>query len=146
MEIRRTKLFDLVSLPSLYKQNYCGETDAETDVKGMMKKFKKLVKNKDYIFLSAVEGYKLIGFCEGVLNYEIIENQRSVLTIWNMRVSPEFRQKGIGAKIMAEMEKFAKENNAVGLFAGCDYQNFMGQAFYKKLGYREDFGYFKLLK
>ena len=146
MEIRRTKLSDLVGLPSLYRQNYCGETDTGTDVKGMLKKFKKLVKNKDYIFLSAVDSDKLIGFCEGVLNYEIIENQRPVLTIWNMRVSPEYRQKGIGAKIMAEMEKFAKENNAVGVFGGCDFQNFMGQAFYKKLGYREDFGYFKLLK
>ena len=146
MEIRRTKLKDLKDLPELYRQNYNGETNAKTDEKCMMKKFKKLVKKRDYIFLSAVEGEKLIGFCEGVLNYEIIENQCPVLTIWNMRVSPEYRQKGIGAKIMAEMEKFAKENNAVGVFAGCDFENTMGQAFYKKLGYREDFGYFKLLK
>ena len=146
MEIRRTKLKDLKDLPELYRQNYNGETNAKTDEKCMMKKFKKLVKKRDYIFLSAVEGEKLIGFCEGVLNYEIIENQRPVLTIWNMRVLPEYRKKGIGAKIMAEMEKFAKENNAVGVFGGCDFQNSMGQTFYKKLGYREDFGYFKLLK
>ena len=100
MEIRKTFKTDLVQLPYLYRQNYCGETSAETNVKGMVKKFKKLAKNKDYIFVSAVEGNKLVGFCGGVLNYEIIENQRPVLTLWNMRVLPEFRKLGVGKKIM----------------------------------------------
>ena len=144
MEIRKTKISDLEQLPHLYRQNYNGETDAHTDVKGMIKKFKQLQKNKDYVFVSAVESEKLIGFCEGVLNYEIIENQRPVLTIWNMRVLPQYRRKGVGKRIMAFLEDFAKEKNAVGVFLGCDSENTMAQNFYKKLGYREDFGYFKL--
>ena len=146
MEIRRTKWQDLNQLPYLYRQNYCGETNAETDAQGMIKKFKKLAKNKDYIFVSALEGDKPVGFCEGVLNYEIIENQRPVLTLWNMRVLPEFRKSGVGKKVMIYLEEFAKQNNAVGIFGGCDFENKIGQEFYKHLGFREDFGYFKLLK
>lgn len=145
MEIRKTKKIDLAQLPHLYRQNYMGETNAETDVQGMIKKFKKLCKNKDYIFVSAVEGDTLVGFCQGVLNYEIIENQRPVLAIWNMRVLPEFRNQGVGKKLIEFLENFAKQNNAVGVFGGCDFENKIGQGFYKKLGFREDFGYFKLL-
>ena len=145
MEFRKTKISDLAQLPNLYRQNYMGETSAETNISGMIKKFKMLSKNKDYIFVSAIEGNTLVGFCEGVLNYEIIENQKPVLTIWNMRVMTEFRNKGIGTKLMELLENFAKENNAVGIFLGCDFENKMGQAFYKHLGYTENFSYFKLL-
>ena len=146
MEIRRTQKTDLEQLPYLYRQNYCGETDAHTDVQGMLKKFKKLQRNKDYVFVSAVEEDKLVGFCEGVLNYEIIENQKPVLTVWNVRVLPEFRRQGVGESLMGFLEKFAKDNNAVGVFLGCDFENKMAQSFYKKIGYKENFGYFKLLK
>ena len=145
MEIRKTKLEDLKDLPHLYRQNYCGETDVQTDVQGMIKKFKKLNKNKDYIFISAVENQKLIGFCEGVLNYEIIENQKPVLTIWNVRVLPEYRKQGVGRKLMEFAENFAKENNAVGIFLGADFENEMARKFYKKLGFKENYSYFKLL-
>lgn len=145
MEIRETKIEDLKELAFLYKQNYYGESDVITNEKGMIKQFKKLKKNKNYIFISAVENQKLIGFCQGVLNYEIIENQQPVLTIWNMRILPEYRRQGVGKNIMDMAEKFAKKNNAIGIFVGCDFENIIAQNFYKKLNYKEDFGYFKHL-
>ena len=146
MEIRKTKLEDLKDLPHLYRQNYCGETNVKTDVDGMIKKFKELEKNRDYVFISAVENDKLIGFCEGVLNYEIIENQKPVLTIWNVRVLPEYRKKGVGRKLMELAENFAKENSAIGIFLGADFENEMARGFYKKLGFKENYSYFKLIK
>ena len=93
-----------------------------------------------------VENDKLIGFCEGVLNYEIIENQKPVLTIWNVRVLPEYRKRGVGRKLMELAEKFAKENNAIGIFLGADFENEMARGFYKKLGFKENYSYFKLIK
>lgn len=145
MEIRKSIKKDLTQLPFLYRQNYCGDTYKKTDAKGMMKKFKKLQRNKDYIFVSAMDGEKLVGFCQGVLNYEIIESQKPVLTIWNLRVLPEYRMKGVGTKVMEFAEDFAKSKNAIGVFLGCDFENQMAQRFYKKIGYKENFSYFKLL-
>ena len=146
IEIRKSNKKDLTQLPFLYRQNYFGDTGVKTDVEGMLKKFKKLQRNKDYIFVSAMDGEKLVGFCQGVLNYEIIENQKPVLTLWNFRVLPEYRMKGIGTKIMDYVEAFAKSNNAIGVFLGCDYENQLAQSFYKKIGYKENFSYFKLLE
>lgn len=145
MKIRRTQLRDLDELAQLYKHNYNGIACAETNVQGMITKFNELQNDKNYLFVSAIKDGHLVGFCEGVLNYEIIENQQPVLTLWNVRVLTNERRSGIGEKLMQYAEQFAKENNAVGIFAGCDFENKIGQSFYKKLGYREDFGYFKLI-
>ncbi len=123
MEIRFTIKKDLSQLPWLYRQYYNGDNGLETDVDGMYRKYEELIKNEDYKFVSAVEGEKLLGFCSLVVNHDIVEKQKPILMIWNLRVHPEYRNRGIGSKIMTFVEDFAKKINADLIMLTCDYEN-----------------------
>lgn len=136
---------DLEQLPWLYRQYHNGDSKLETDVNGMYKEFDKLSSNQDYKFVSAVIGDKLVGFCSVVVNHDIVEEQRPLLMLWNLRVHPDFRNKKIGTSIMKFIEEYAKSINALLIFLGCDNDNQKGRNFYQKLGYGEDYGFYKYL-
>jgi len=65
--------------------------------------------------------------------------------LWNLRVHPDYRRKKIGQQIMAFIESFGKEKSVDFIFLGCDAENQSARAFYKKLGYCEDYGFYKYL-
>lgn len=145
VEIRFTIKEDLEQLPWLYRQYYNGDSKLETDVNGMYKEFDKLSSNQDYKFVSAVIGGKLVGFCSVVVNHDIVEEQRSILMLWNLRVHPDYRDRGIGSSIMKFIEEYGKSINALLIFLSCDYDNTKAKNFYHKLGYRDDFAFYKYL-
>lgn len=145
MIIRDTVLEDLKDLPWLYRQYHNGDTRVETDVEGMIKEFKKLQKNEDYKFVSAVEGDKLIGFCSVVINHDIVEKQKPIIMLWNLRVAPEFRGQHVGKKIMEYIEDFGRARGVDFIFLGCDSDNQSARKFYQKLGYWENYGFCKKL-
>ena len=145
MIIRDTILEDLKDLPWLYRQYHNGDTHIETDVEGMIKEFKKLQNNEDYKFVSAIDKDKLIGFCSVVINHDIVEKQKPIIMLWNVRVAPEYRGKGVGKKIMNYIEEFGKERGVDFIFLGYDNDNQDARKFYKKLGYGEDYGFYKYL-
>ena len=120
---------DLEQLPWLYRQYHNGDSKLETDVNGMYKEFDKLSSNQDYKFVSAVIGDKLVGFCSVVVNHDIVEEQRPLLMLWNLRVHPDFRNKKIGTSIMKFIEEYAKSINALLIFLGCDNDNQKGRNF-----------------
>ena len=145
MLIRDTILQDLKDLPWLYRQYHNGDTQIETDVEGMIKEFKRLQKNEDYKFVSAVENDKLIGFCSVVINHDIVEKQKPIIMLWNLRVAPDYRNQHIGKKIMEYIEDFGKQKGVDFIFLGCDIDNQSARAFYHKIGYGEDYAFFKYL-
>ena len=145
IEIRFTEEKDLGQLPFLYRQYYYGDTHLETDYEGMIKKFRELGKNKDYKFISAVDGDKLVGFCSVVINHDIVEKQKPIIMLWNLRILPDYRRQNIGRQIISFIEDFAKKEGVDLIFLGCDHDNKGARKFYKKLGYGEDFAFFKYL-
>ena len=145
VKIRFTIKEDLEQLPWLYRQYHNGDSKLETDMNGMYKEFDKLSSNQDYKFVSAVIGGKLVGFCSVVVNHDIVEEQRSILMLWNLRVHPDYRDRGIGSSIMKFIEEYGKSINALLIFLGCDYDNTKAKNFYHKLGYRDDFAFYKYL-
>lgn len=145
IEIRFSIKKDLEDLPWLYRQYHNGDTGVETDYDGMIKAFEKLSKNDDYKFVSAVDGDKLVGFCSVVINHDIVENQKPIIMLWNLRVHPEYRNYGVGKNIMHFIEKFGKENNVDFIFLGCDKDNESARKFYHKIGYKEDYAFYKYL-
>lgn len=145
MEIRFSTKKDLEDLPWLYRQYHNGDTGVETDYDGMVKEFEKLSKNADYKFISAIDGDKLVGFCSVVINHDIVENQKPIIMLWNLRVHPDYRKHGVGKKIMHFIEKFGKENNVDFIFLGCDKDNESARKFYYKMGYQEDYAFYKYL-
>lgn len=145
IEIRFTKEKDLNQLPFLYRQYHNGDTHLETNFKGMITEFRKLKKNKDYKFISAVENETLVGFCSVVINHDIVEQQKPIIMLWNLRVHPDYRRKGIGEKILTFIGDFGKKNNVDFIFLGCDKENQSARKFYEKIGYGEDYGFYKYL-
>lgn len=111
----------------------------------MIKKFKKLNRNSNYKFISAMCNNKLVGFCSVVVNQDIVENQKPILLLWHLRVHPEYRNQHIGKKIVTFVEDIGKNINAEFIFLICDQTNQGARKFYTKLGYREDYGFNKYL-
>ncbi len=145
IEIRFTLEKDLDQLPWLYRQYYNGDTKIETNYEGMIKEFNSLTKNKDYKFVSVLDENKLIGFCSVVVNHDIVEQQKPILTLWNLRVHPEYRNQNIGKSIMTFIEEFGKSINADFIFLGCNRDNQSARNFYNKIGYNEEYGFYKYL-
>ncbi len=145
VEIRFTIKEDLEQLPWLYRQYHNGDSKLETDVNGMYKEFDKLSSNQDYKFVSAVIEDKLVGFCSVVVNHEIVEEQRPLLMLWDLRVHPDYRNRKIGSSIMKFIEEYGKSINALLIFLGCDNDNIKAKNFYHKLGYGEVFAFYKYL-
>lgn len=145
MEIRFTERKDLKQLPWLYRQYYNGDSKLETNIDGMLFEYDNLKNNQDYKFISAVEEDKLIGFCSIVVNHDIVEKQKPILMIWNLRIHPEHRSKGIGSQMLKFIENFGRSINADLIMLSCDNENQRARNFYKKQGYGEDYSFFKYL-
>ena len=145
IEIRFTKKEDLEQLPWLYRQYHNGDTHLETDREGMFKKFEELENNEDYKFVSAAEGDKLVGFCSVVINHDIVEKQKPIIMLWNLRVHPEYRRQKIGQRIISFIEDYGKKRGVDFIFLGCDPDNKSAMKFYKKLGYGKDCAFCKYL-
>lgn len=145
IDIRFTIKEDLKQLPWLYRQYHNGDTHIETNFDGMINKFEELESNEDYKFVSAVDGDKLVGFCSVVINHDIVEKQKPIIMLWNLRIHPDYRRKKIGQKIMSFIEEYGKQNGVDFIFLCCDAENQSARQFYKKLGYGEDYGFYKYL-
>ena len=145
IEIRFTIKEDLKDLPWLYRQYHNGDTKLKTNKKSMLKKFEELAKNEDYKFVSAVDGDKLVGFCSVVVNHDIVEQQKPILMLWNLRVHPDYRRKKIGKRMLEFIENYGKSVNASFVFLGCDKDNDSAREFYTNIGYGEDYAFYKWL-
>ena len=143
--IRFTNKANLAQLPWLYRQYYNGDTNIQTDFQGMYNEYDKLINNNDYKFVSAMDNDKLVGFCSIVINHDIVENQKPIVMLWNLRIHPNYRRQNIGTSIMKFIEKFGKSINADFIFLTCDKDNKKARKFYKKIDYKEDFGFYKYL-
>ena len=139
----------LLQVPDLIKQyheDYNGEFGTlETNVEGMIEQYKKLKNDPHYIFAQAVEKDKLVGFAEVCVNEDLVEGQKPILMIWDLRVDRNYRGQGIGTKLMKFIEDCGKEIGASFVFLGCDHDNKMARKFYQKLNYGEDYGFYKYL-
>lgn len=139
----------LLQVPDLIKQyhdDYNGEFGTlETNVEGMIKQYARLKDDSHYLFVQATENEKLIGFAEVCVNEDLVEEQKPILMIWDLRVDKNFRGKGIGTAIMQFIEQYGKEIDASFVFLGCDNDNKKARQFYRHLNYGEDFAFYKYL-
>ena len=139
----------LLQVPDLIKQyhdDYNGEFGTlETDVEGMIKQFAKLKDDDHYLFVQAVANEKLVGFAEVCVNEDLVEEQKPILMIWDLRVDRSVRGQGIGRSIMQYIERCGKDMEASFVFLGCDHDNKSARKFYKHIGYDEDYDFYKYL-
>jgi len=93
-----------------------------------------LLKNNNTTSLVAKENGEIIGFIIGML---FIEENMIVGHILTIDVSPNHRRKGVGIKLLQEMEKIFKSKQAVMCRLEVREDNIAALNLYRKLGYKK---------
>ncbi len=134
LEIKRIENTDLKDLSLLFK-----ELSGKKSIwENMIKNFELINKNGDYILLGAKYYGELVGSLMGILCLDLVGECKPFMVIENVIVLSKARGKGIGKKLMIEIERIGKKKN-------CHYIIFVSGAnrkdahkFYESLGYKLD--------
>jgi len=92
-----------------------------------------LLKNPNSISLIAKDNGNIVGFVIGMLSVEDGSLVGHILTI---DVSPNHRRKGVGIKLLQEIEKIFKNKQAIACRLEVREDNVAALNLYQKLGYR----------
>ncbi|NQT57361.1 MAG: GNAT family N-acetyltransferase [Bacteroidetes bacterium] len=122
---------DVESLALLYKE-FWGEASNRTR---MVAKFDDLKDNPAYIFLSAVDGKRVVGSIMGIICEELYGECEPFMVMEDFVVSADYRRTGVGRRLMEALEQAARNK-------GCRQIQFMTEAgredsiaFYASQGY-----------
>ncbi len=125
---------DLNSLAGLYYEL----SGRETDINKMKEIFSSMESNPDYIILGVKEKDNLVGSLMGVVCKDLLGDCKPFIVIENVIVSSKYRGKGIGKKLIVNIEEVARRR-------GCSYIMFVSakerskaHKFYEKIGYKLD--------
>lgn len=139
--VRPMVLEDIPELAELYRQFW----DQSSDVPEMIKLMERLLTRDDYVFLSAVEGSKLIGSVYGIVCEIPYRHCRPFFVIQNVIVDEDHRRKGVASLLFDELEHRAREKGCI----QCDLiTNPFREAavgFYQGRGFAADVGFRKPL-
>jgi len=126
---------DLESLAQLYEE-LSGE---KTDLCRMKDNFKVMESNPNYILLTAKENNLVVGSVMGIICIDLVGKCRPFMVIENVIVKNAWRGRGIGVKLMEEIEGIGRKRE-------CYYTMFVSgvhrkeaHQFYKAIGYDLDF-------
>lgn len=125
MEIRRLKAFDAENLVEMVK---VFRTDTSN-----LKVSKRFLENPYNYLIASVEGEKIVGF---VLAYQLqrYDGQNDMIYIHEVSVLEEFRQKGIGKKMINEVIRICKENDISKVFLITNKSNKPAICLYESTG------------
>lgn len=139
--IEKLKKEDLKEAISIYDENH----NLTTDYDKLMSIYDKIYNNSAYHNIVAKVNGKIVGLATVITNYDIVEELKPFLTVWNFGVKEEYRRQKIGTKMFEYIYEYAKNNrcNFISLIAEKD--NKIAQSFYEKLGYNKEIGYIKLI-
>ena len=102
-------------------------------LKGQLEGIHRLADNSNGIVLVAKSGNELLGY----ISAEFYEWNR-LGQIQGLIVDPEYRRRGIGNRLVGEVEKFMRKKRARGIHVDTPVNNEIGRRFYTALGYKED--------
>ena len=125
---------DLESLAHLFE-----ELSGETTDRCMMKEdFKLIESNPNYVVLTAKEDNLVVGSVMGIICLDLVRQCKPFMVIENVVVNSAWRGRGIGAKLMEEIEEIGQQRE-------CYYTMFVSgghrkeaHQFYKSVGYDLD--------
>lgn len=134
IEIIRIKRNDLEDLSLLFEEL----SGKKTDINNMHQNFELIGKNEDYYVLGAKCDGNLVGSLMGIICHDLVGECKPFIVIENVIVSNEYRGKGIGKKLMTEIERIAKEKNCYYTMFVSGIQRKEAHKFYESLGYKLD--------
>jgi len=134
IDIVRIKRNDLADLALLFEEL----SGKRTDINKMHQNFELIEKNENYYVLGAKCDGKLVGSLMGIICRDLVGECKPFIVIENVIVSNEFRGKGIGKKLMTEIERLAKEKNCYYTMFVSGIQRKEAHKFYESVGYKLD--------
>ena len=102
--VRPMVLEDIPELAELYRQFW----NQSSSVPEMTNVLERILPREDYIFLSAVEGTKLIGSVQGIVCEQLYGIARPFLVLHSLVVDPCHRRKGVARLLLDGLESRAK--------------------------------------
>ena len=122
------ELFDLYRQFYKYKSNVHESTNYISE---------RISNNESTIFLALTENNYSAGF---VQLYETFGSLHlgKIIILYDLYVKEEFRKHGIGKKLMAKSEEYAKSIGAKSIELSTAKDNLSAQFLYKKIGYIRD--------
>ncbi len=143
MEVRKVSVSDLNIFVEAYKKAYRGlENYAYRDEKSVKNYFKWLLKRDPEGFMVAEDSKSVLGFVACDVNWISIFEMHKVGEIHEIFVLPEFRNRGIGSKLLENALEYAKSRGrkVVELWVG--KENYLAIKFYEKHGFvsKEELG------
>lgn len=134
MEMGELAEGDLPALAELYAEL----TGEAPPLAAMRDEFARMASDGDYILLGARLEGRLAGTVMGLACRKLSRDCRPALLLENLVVANACRRRGVGAALLAEMERIAKERNCYSIFFVSSAKRADAHAFYASMGYAED--------
>lgn len=133
MEIREATVNDIKELTALMEH-----LGYPTTIDNMKKRFSRIKQNPYYQTLLASYEGKVVGMI-GLLKGYYYEMDGCYVRIVALVVDPNYRNKGIGKKLLEEAESWARNIGAtgIGLNSGNRPERIVAHKFYRNRGYEE---------
>lgn len=132
--IRKIEQQDLPALSQLYDELMGMPANREQ----MERMFRFIAENGQYYLLGAFHEDKLAGSVMGIECMDLVGECRPFMVIENVIVSQHVRKQGVGQKLMAEIERIAKERNCGYMILVSGDQRKEAHRFYEKLGFGDE--------
>jgi len=127
--IENLKEYDLEQFKSLDELCFKVVDDLEM----IKNNYKKNISNPNIIMICAKEQNRLIGYAQCDIVYSLIREPIGYL--WGLCVHPDYREKGIGTKLLAVAEEKAKEKGCKAIHFTSDPKRIEAHSLYEKSGY-----------
>lgn len=135
MQIRLVRELDYKLLMQLYNDFVGSDRYSKLDNDS----FKKVLNNYNNFVFVAEENGKLVGFAAFSVR-DVIRYPKPIAELDELFVYSDYRQKGLGKKLMQQVEEKAKELNCYRIFIESRFDYKTAHKFYEDLGYT-NYGY-----
>lgn len=101
----------------------------------MKQKFTEVMQNSNYIFLCAEKEGKVVGTIQGIICEELYGDCIPFLVMENFVVAENYQGKGIGRKLLKELERVGKERNCSQIIFITEADRKETVSFYERVGF-----------
>lgn len=134
LTVQDARAEDLESLAQLYEEL----SGQETDLCQIKENFKLMESNPNYVVLTAKENNLVVGSVMGIICLDLVYQCKPFMVIENVIVKKEWRGKGIGARLMKEMEQIGRKRECYYTMLVSGGQRKGAHQFYDAIGYDLD--------
>ena len=128
--IEKLKREDLKEAISIYDDNY----NLKSNYDKLLNVYDEIYNNTAYHNIVAKLDGKIVGLATIIINYDIVEELKPFLTVWNFGVRKEYRRKGFATEIWRELcSQLLAEGKEVFSF----YYTDESRALHKRIGFEE---------